>query len=64
MMEGDSVLNTKHLLMNNGIDFSHLSDFQIELFSRQNPAVQQKSIDLYHRKRSINEERDLDLRKV
>lgn len=64
MMEGDSVLNAKHLLMNNGIDLSNLSDSQIVSFSQQNPAVQQKSIDIYRRNRSINEERDLDLRKV
>lgn len=66
MVDGDSVLNAKHLflLMSNGIDLSNLSDSQIVSFSHQDPAVQQKSIDIYRRNRSMNEERDLDLRKV
>lgn len=57
-------LDAKNLLMNNGIDLSNLSDSQIVSFGQQNPAVQQKSIDIYRRNRSMNEERDLDLRKV
>ena len=64
MLVMDPVLDAKHLLMNNGIDLSNLSDSQIVSFAQQNPAVQQKSIDIYRRNRSMNEERDLDLRKV
>lgn len=58
IMEGDSVLNAKRLLMNNGIDLSNLSVAQIVSFGQQNPAVQQKSIDIYRRNRSMNEERE------
>ena len=64
MLIGDPVSDAEHLLMNNGIDLSNLSDSQIVSFAQQNPAVQQKSIDTYRRNRSMNEERDIDLRKV
>ncbi len=64
MMEGDSVLNSQRLLMNNGINPAYLSDSQMLSFLQQNPTVQQKSIDVYHRNLSMNEKRDLDLRNV
>ena len=47
MMGGDSALNANHLLMNNGINPGNLSDSQFASFQQQNPAVQQKSIQVY-----------------
>lgn len=47
MMGGDSALNANHLLMNNGINPGNLSDSQFASFQNQNPAVQQKSIQVY-----------------
>lgn len=47
MMGGDSALNANHLLMNSGINPGNLSDSQFASFQQQNPAVQQKSIQVY-----------------
>ena len=48
MMGGDvAALNANHLLMNNGINPGNLSDSQFASFQQQNPAVQQKSIQVY-----------------
>ena len=47
MMGGDAALNANHLLMNSGINPGNLSDSQFASFQQQNPAVQQKSIQVY-----------------
>ena len=47
MMGGDAAMNANHLLMNNGINPGNLSDSQFASFQQQNPAVQQKSIQVY-----------------
>lgn len=47
MMGGDAAQNAGHLLMNNGINPGNLSDSQFASFQQQNPAVQQKSIQVY-----------------
>lgn len=47
MMGGDSALNANHLLMTSGINPGNLSDSQFASFQQQNPAVQQKSIQVY-----------------
>ena len=44
---GDPALNANNLLMNNGINPGNLSDSQFASFQQQNPAVQQKSIQVY-----------------
>ena len=47
MMGGESAINANHLLMHNGINPGNLSDSQFASFQNQNPAVQQKSIQVY-----------------
>ena len=47
MMGGDAALNANHLLMTSGINPGNLSDSQFASFQQQNPAVQQKSIQVY-----------------
>ncbi len=42
-----AAMNANHLLMNNGINPGNLSDSQFASFQQQNPAVQQKSIQVY-----------------
>ena len=44
---GDSALNANQLLMHSGINPGNLSDSQFASFQQQNPAVQQKSIQVY-----------------
>ena len=47
MMGGESAMNANHLLLHNGINPGNLSDSQFASFQNQNPAVQQKSIQVY-----------------
>ena len=47
MIGGDAALNANHLLMNSGISPGNLSDSQFASFQQQNPAVQQKTIQVY-----------------
>ena len=62
LMEGDSDVkqNANHLLMSSGINPYNLSDSQFSSFMQQNPAVQQKSIELYHQNLSKRMKRDSD----
>ena len=46
-MMGDAALNANSMLVNNGINPGNLSDSQFASFQQQNPAVQQKSIQVY-----------------
>ena len=47
MAGGEAALNANHLLMTSGINPGNLSDSQFASFQQQNPAVQQKSIQVY-----------------
>ena len=47
LMGGDAAINANQLLMTNGINPGNLSDSQFASFQQQNPAVQQKSIQVY-----------------
>ena len=47
MIGGDAALNANHLLMNSGINPGNLSDSQFASFQQQNPAVQQRTIQVY-----------------
>ena len=48
MMGGDvAAINANQLLLHNGINPGNLSDSQFASFQQQNPAVQQKSIQVY-----------------
>lgn len=44
---GDAAQNANHLLMNNGLNPGNLSDSQFAFFKQQEPAAQQKSIEVY-----------------
>lgn len=59
LMEGDLDIkqNANYRLMRNGINPGNLSDSQFSSFMQQSPAVQQKSIDVYHQNLSKNKER-------
>lgn len=63
MMGGDAAQNANHLLMNNGINPGNLSDSQFASFQQQNPAVQQKSIQVYAQNLAKNQ-RQQSLSKV